>query len=197
MSPFASSSAMVSAISSRGPSLSERSEKNTSWRMPSCARSSSIMTSIAASAAARTIGSHCSSGMASRSRAVLIDELLADRLQVVAGIESFGDLADRLAERLAVAQIGRARQRIDLSAGVVDVIFAGDGEAGEGEQIGERVAEHGAAAMADMHRPGRIGRDIFHVHRLALADGALPIRSALLQHHAQHARPEGRAQASG
>ncbi len=52
-----------------------------------------------------------------------------------------------LAERLAVAQEGRAGERIDLGAGIVDIIFAGDGEAGEGEQIGERIAEHRAAAM--------------------------------------------------
>ena len=127
---------------------------------------------------------------------MLIGELLPDRLQIVAGIEPFGDLADVLAERLAVAQEGRAGERIDLGAGIVDIIFARDGKAGKGEQIGERIAEHGAAAMADMHRPGRVGRDIFQVDRLALADGAASIRRALLEHHAQHARPEGRAQVS-
>ena len=62
--------------------------------------------------------------------AMLVDKRLADRLEIVAGIEPFGDLADVLAERLAVAQIGRAGERIDLGAGIVDIIFAGDGEAG-------------------------------------------------------------------
>jgi hypothetical protein len=85
----------------------------------------------------------------------------------------------------------RARERIDLGARVIDIIFAGDGEAGEGEKIGERIAEDRAPAMADMHRSGRVGGDIFYVHRFAFADGALPI-GALLQHHAEHARPEGR-----
>ncbi len=44
--------------------------------------------------------------------------------------------------------------------------------------------------MAHMHRTGRVGRHVFDVHGLALADGASPIRITLLQHHAQHARPE-------
>ena len=132
------------------------------------------MASIACSAAARTIGSHSLFGHGEKLLAMLSGKLLADRLEIVAGIEPFGNLADVLAERLAVAQIGRAGERIDLGAGVVDIIFARHGEAGEGEQIGERIAEHGAAAMADMHRPGRIGRHILDVHGLAFADGAPP-----------------------
>ena len=38
----------------------------------------------------------------------------------IAGIQAFGDLADVLAERLAVPQVHRAGERIDLRAGVVD-----------------------------------------------------------------------------
>ena len=87
--------------------------------------------------------------------------------------------------------IRRAGKRIDLGASVIDIIFARHGEAGEGEQIRKRIAEHGAAGMADMHGPSRVGRDIFHVDRFALADRTLPIGVALLKHHAEHARPEG------
>ncbi len=97
---------------------------------------------------------------------------LAHRLEIVAGIEALGNCADVLAERLAVAQERRARQHVDLRAGVVDVVLARHREAGDRQQIGERIAEHRAAAMADMHRPGRIGRDVFDVHRLARADAA-------------------------
>ena len=82
---------------------------------------------------------------------------LADRLQIVAGIEPLRDRADVLTERFQVAQIGRAREHVDLGAGVVDVVFAGDIAARELQQAAQRIAEHGAAAMADMHRPGRIG----------------------------------------
>ena len=56
--------------------------------------------------------------------AVFGGERLPDRLQIVAGIEPFRNLADVLAERLAVAQESRAREHIDLGAGIVDVIFA-------------------------------------------------------------------------
>ena len=34
----------------------------------------------------------------------------------------------------------------------------------------EGIADDGAAAMADVHRTGGIGRDIFYVHAFVLAD---------------------------
>ena len=105
-------------------------------------------------------------------------ERRADRLQIIARIKPFGNGADVFAERLAVAQERRAREHIDLRAGIVDVVFARDLEAGESQQIGERIAEHRAAAMADMHRPGRIGRDIFDIDRLARADVAAAVIGA-------------------
>ena len=37
---------------------------------------------------------------------MLLDKLLTHRLQVVAGIEPFGNLSDVLAERFAIAEIG-------------------------------------------------------------------------------------------
>jgi hypothetical protein len=113
------------------------------------------------------LGAHDRQPFALRHRlqlvAVLGGERLPDRLQIVAGIKPFRNLADVLAERLAVAQEGRAREHIDLRAGVVDVIFARDVKARERQQVGQRIAEHRAAAMADMHRPGRIGRDVFDI----------------------------------
>lgn len=121
---------------------------------------------------------------------MLIDQRAADRFQIVAGIKTLRDLADVFAECLAIAEIGGARERIDLGASIIDIIFAGDGKAGEGEEIGERVAEHRTATMADMHRTRRVGRDIFDIHHPSLAHGASPKIGALLEHHAQHARPE-------
>lgn len=56
-------------------------------------------------------------------------EPLAHRLQIVPGVETFRDLADRLTERLAIAQIGRTGERIHLRPGVVDVVLAADIEA--------------------------------------------------------------------
>ena len=122
---------------------------------------------------------------------VLRGECGTDRLEIIAGIQAFGNRTDVLAERLAVAQIGRAREHIDLGAGVVDVIFARYLETGEGEQVRQRIAEHGAAAMADMHRPGRIGRDIFDVDRNAAADVAHAVSRAQLHRAAQRRDPGG------
>ena len=107
---------------------------------------------------ARTAGSHSGSPPSrqrSPSRAAIA---CRQRTQIVAGIEAWRDLADRLAQRLAVAQVQRAGERLDLRAAVVDVILAGDREAGMRQDAGQRVAEHRAAAMADMQRAGRIGR---------------------------------------
>ena len=48
----------------------------------------------------------------------------ADRLEILARIKPFRNCADIFAQGFAVAQIGRAREHIDLGAGIVDVIFA-------------------------------------------------------------------------
>ena len=106
---------------------------------------------------------------------------LPDRLQIIAGIQPFRNLADVLAERLAIAQERRAREHIDLRAGIVDVIFAGDVIARERQQACQRIAEHRAPAVADMHRPGRIGRDIFDIDLFGRADSAAAIGIALAQ----------------
>ena len=106
-------------------------------------------------------------GVAEPLAAVARGQRRADRLQVLAGIQPFGDRGDGLAQRLAVAQVDRAGELVDLGAGVVDVVLARDGEAGLLEQRRQRVADHGAAAMADMHRPGRVGRDVLDIDRRA------------------------------
>ena len=70
-------------------------------------------------------------GLVEQARAMLLGQPLADGLQVVARIEALRDRADLLAQRLAVAQEGRAGEHIDLRAGIVDVVLAGDLVAGE------------------------------------------------------------------
>ena len=42
-------------------------------------------------------------------------------------------------------------------AGIVDVVLARHRKSGDRKQIGKRIAEHGAAAMADVHRACWIG----------------------------------------
>ena len=122
---------MVSATLLLPVSISERSEKNTSCLMLSAARSPLIIVHHHGD----RLGAHDRQPRAFRHRlelvAVLGGERLPDRHEIVAGIEPFRNLADVLAERLAVAQECRAREHVDLRAGVVDVIFARDVVAGE------------------------------------------------------------------
>ena len=130
-------------------------------------------------------------GHAEQPGAVFVEKRLRDRLEIVARIEPRRDLADVLAERLAVAQHHRAAEHVDLRTGVVDVIFLRHLVAGEGEKVGERVAHHRAAAMADMHGAGRIGRHVFHVDLAARTDGGAPVGIAGREDFAQARLPEG------
>ena len=121
--------------------------------------------------------------------AMLFGQSLAHRLEIIAGIKPVGNFADRLAEGLAVTQERRPRQDIDLRAGIVDVIFARDVIARERQQARQRIAEHRAATMTDMHRPGRIGGDVFDVDLLARTDRDAAIGIGVAQHSAQRVRP--------
>ena len=66
--------------------------------------------------------------------------------------------------------LAQGQGEIDLCAGIVDVVFLGHLIAGKAEQIGKRVANDGATAMADMHRASWVGRDIFDIDLVAGAD---------------------------
>ena len=87
-------------------------------------------------------GSHCSSAdngkpfafrLGEKRRPIALSQGGANRPQVVARIEALGDL-DRLPERFPVAQEGGAAENVDLSAGIVDVVFARHVVAAESEQ---------------------------------------------------------------
>ena len=130
-------------------------------------------------------------------RAVARGERRAGLLEIVAGIEPSGIAPIGLAQRLAIAQMERARERIDLGAGVVDVVFAVDGEPGLGQQRRQRVADHGAAAVADMQRPGRIGRDIFDIDPRAAAHRRIAVSRRRRAGSRAAARARPRAAAGG
>ena len=98
-----------------------------------------------------------------------LGQRLADRDQVFAGIEPFGNLAHAFAQRFAVPHVGRACEHIDLPARIVDVIFARDLMARRIEQARQRIAHHRAAAVAHVHRASGVGGDIFDVHPAARA----------------------------
>ena len=151
----------------------------------------------------RTVSSQASgaaiprSGCASRG-AVEGGELLADHDKVFAAVlQAAGNfvgeilLRQRRADRLQVAPVGGPGERGDLRAGIVDVVLLGDVVAGLDQQVGERVAHHGAAAMADMHRTGGIGGDVFDVDPRAGADAAVAIGLAAAQDVRQQRAEDG------
>src|SRR5262245_54490545 len=111
---------------------------------------------------------------------MLRGEFPSNRFEIITRIKTVGNGADILTERLAVAQKGRARQNIDLRARIVDVVLARYIVAGERQQVRERITEHCATAVTDMHGSSRVGRDIFDVDFFAIADSTasvlLPLR---------------------
>ena len=128
-------------------------------------------------------------GLADELVAIFASELLTHRLEIFAGIEALGNL-DRLAERLAIPQMRRAGEDVDLTAGIVDIIFAHHLVPGEFEQAGERIAYHRAAAMPHVHRPGRVGRDILDIDRRTRADRRAAIAALGLEDLVQLGAPD-------
>src|SRR5262249_54001878 len=78
-------------------------------------------------------------------------------------IKTCWNLPDLLAQGLAVAQERRASERVHLRPSVVDIIFARHLVADECQEIGERIAEHGAPPVADVPGARRIGRDVLNI----------------------------------
>ena len=165
-------------------------------RTPRSARSSRIIAIIASVANSRMSASQSASGLSSEAVAVLRLQRLADRDQVVAGIEALGD--QRLeAAGLAVALVGGAGEDVDLGAAVVDVVLAGDLVAGEVEEARQRVAEDRAADVADVHRAGGVGGDELDVD--LAAGGGVGAAEAGRRRRAPAGSPRtsGRARAGG
>ncbi len=134
--------------------------------------------------------------LVTRRRGDAVHDLVAVRdhqlAQVVAGVAVLGNVGSHPV-RLQQARVRRPRQGRDLLARVVDVILARDVEAGERHQTRHRVAEHRAAAMADVQRAGRIGADELDQHPPSAAD----VRPAELGplDLAEDLRPESRREA--
>ncbi len=96
-------------------------------------------------------------------------------------------LSERRAEGLQVAPVGGPGERVHLRTRVVDVVFLAHLVARLGEQVGERVADDGTAAVADVQGTGRVRGDVFHVHALPLPRVAV----AILLTRAQDGREDG------
>jgi hypothetical protein len=110
--------------------------------------------------------------------AVTLHQRTGGVLQIVAGIKPVRHRAHRLASRFAVAEVERPRERIHLRAGVVDIVFAAHGEARFGQQRRQRVPHHGAAAVADMERTCRVGRDVLDIHPPSLPHRGIAVGTA-------------------
>ena len=74
----------------------------------------------------RSGSSHSASGASSQRLPSRLGDLPRDGDEVGAGVAALGHRPDVLAQRLAVAVVDRAGQRLDLRPAVVDVIFTSD-----------------------------------------------------------------------
>ena len=108
-----------------------------------------------------------------RCRRIEVQELLApipgDRLRQVDHVAPH--VAPRrevglASEVLPVARHERLAEDAHLRPGVVDVVLALDVVAGGLQHAGQHVAQHRAAAVADLQRAGGVGRDELHLQRL-------------------------------
>ena len=57
------------------------------------------------------------------------------------------------------------RQHVDLTAGIIDIVFLGHVIAHHREQTGQNIPKHPPPHVPHMHGAGGVGRDIFHNHR--------------------------------
>ena len=110
-----------------------------------------------------------------------LDQIVAAILQATGNFAGELFLGHRRADCLEVAPVRRPGEGSDLCPGVIDVVFLGDLEAGLVQQVGQGIADHGAAAVADMHRAGGIGGDILDVDFGPGAGGGVAIVRASLQ----------------
>ncbi len=144
---------------------------------------------MASVANSRTSASHSSSGRSDEPVADLVAQRLADADQVVAGIGAVREV-DVAAVRLEVAQVDRPREHVDLRAAVVDVELTRDVIAREGEKRRQRVAEHRASGMADMQRPGGIGRDELDIDLEPRAQAGMTEAAAGIERLGHHVGPD-------
>src|SRR5206468_7981066 len=94
--------------------------------------------------------------------------------QVLARIPFFGQRG-LVAEGLTHARLERARERLELRAGIVDVELRRDARALRAQEARERVADGGGARVDDYQRSGRIRGDELEPPALPGMAGAAPV----------------------
>ena len=113
--------------------------------------------------------------------------------EVLAGISVLGEHR-RLAELLAHAYVERARQRLELVAGVVDVELRRNLHALRAEQPRQRVADGGGAGVDDHQRTRRVGGDELETDAPTGRALGAAVRRARRQNLAKRARAPRRRQ---
>ena len=99
----------------------------------------------------------------------------------------------RIVRRDALAaQLHRQRQVVDLHTRIVVVELARHIPARRMQHIAQAIAHRRAASVADMQRPGRVGRDELHAHLAPAADMHMAVARARLQHAVHHILLGGR-----
>ena len=116
---------------------------------------------------------------------------LANGDEIFTGIKAGGNFTNVRPQSFLVAQKGRARDRINLGTGIVDVVFGADVIASYFQKCRQGIAKHSTPAMADMQGAGGVCRDILYVCLDALAQFGTAVTVAQLQNRVQNFRPEG------
>ena len=110
------------------------------------------------------------------------DQVIATILQrhAKAALHLFGSPFLKIwLDHAQIAPIGGPAECCYLRARIIDVVFFRYGKARLAKKIGQRITHHRATAMPDMHRPRRIGRDIFHIHAPPGANRAIAVRFSI------------------
>ena len=94
--------------------------------------------------------------------------------------------ADVFAAQFQVTQPDADREDVHLAAVVVDVVLALHRVAGGRQDAGETRAVGGAAPVADVQRPGRVGRNVLDRDPVAARPAQLAVLLAVAQHVANH-----------
>src|SRR5262249_62343915 len=106
--------------------------------------------------------------------------------EIVSGIPVLGQRG-HFAELLPHARLERARERLELIAGVVDVELRRDPRALRAEQSRERVTDRGRARVDDHQRSGRIRGDELETNALRGLALTAPVRGARGENLAERA----------
>ena len=110
--------------------------------------------------------------------------------EIFPGIKTGRNFANFSTQSFLIAQEGRAGDRINLGAGIVDVVFGADVVTRHFQKCGQGIAKHRTAAMADMQWSRWIGRDILNVCFDAFAQVGTSVVVTLLENCIKNLWPE-------